>query len=80
MNDLCIYSYNCRGLRAQRKRTDIFDFFKEKKVDILCLQETHFTQEMEKTIYTEWNGNCFFSHGKSNAKGVALSYRDKGHK
>ena len=39
------------------------------------IQETHFTNEHEKSIYSEWNGECFYSHGKSNARGVAILFR-----
>ena len=72
MSNLKIFSYNCRGLNKGKKRSDIFNLFKDKNSDILCLQETHFVPEIEKNIYSEWNGKCFFNHGKSNAKGVAV--------
>ena len=67
-----ICSYNCRGLNNTKKRYDIFTLFKEKNVDILCLQETHFFEEIENEIYQQWEGNCFFSHGSSHSKGVAV--------
>ena len=74
VDKLRIFSYNCRGLKNKKKRFDIFNLFKEKKADILCLQETHFVENMEKCIYSEWDGNCLFSHGRSNSKGVAILF------
>ena len=50
MSNLNIFSYNCRGLNKSIKRHDIFNLFQTKKADILCLQETHFTREIEKKI------------------------------
>ena len=58
--NLKILSYNCRGLNNNKKRFDLFTLFKEKQADIVCLQETHFTVELEKktTINSEWDGMC----------------------
>jgi exonuclease III len=75
MSNLKIFSYNCRGLNDSIKRRDVFNLFHTKYADILCLQETHFIKEFEKKIYSEWNGLCYFSHCKSNAKGVAILCR-----
>ena len=42
--------------------------------DIYCLQETHFTDEEEVHIRTQWNNDCYFSNYKSNAQGVAILF------
>ena len=42
--------------------------------DIYCLQETHFTDEEEVHIRTQWNNDCYFSNNKSNAQGVAILF------
>ena len=75
MSNLKIFSYNCRGLNDSMKRRDVFNLFQTKKYDILCLQETHFIKNIEKKIHSEWNGLCYFSHCRSNAKGVAILFR-----
>jgi exonuclease III len=75
MGSLKIFCYNCRGLNDSIKRRDVLNLFQTKEADILCLQETHFIKDIEKKIYSEWNGLCYFSHGKSNAKGVAILFR-----
>ena len=75
IGSLKICSYNCRGLNNTKKRYDLFSLFKEKNTDILCLQETHFFAEIETKIYQQWEGNCIFSHGNSNSKGVAILFK-----
>ena len=75
MDKLKICSYICRGLNSTKKRFDLFTLFKEKKVDILCLQETHFTEEIEHKIYQQWERVCFYSHSSCNSKGVAILLR-----
>ena len=44
-DDIDIFSANIRGLRQQFKRRDIFDYIKNLKSDIICLQETHLVQK-----------------------------------
>ena len=38
-----LMSANCQGIRDYRKRLDVLNYYKEMKVDILCLQDTHDT-------------------------------------
>lgn len=71
-----IFSQNVNGIRDFVKRRKIFSYFKQKSVDILCLQETHSSPQDEKFWKNEWKGHALFSHGKSNSKGVAIFFRD----
>jgi exonuclease III len=41
-------------------------------LDIILLQETHWTSELETKIKSEWNGDAFFSNGTNNSRGVAV--------
>lgn len=70
-----IYSQNVNGMRDFVKRRKIFSYFKQKKVDILCLQEMHSQLEDEKFWSNEWNGRVIFSHGANNSRGVAVFLR-----
>ena len=74
MNDIKIISYNCRGLHDAKKRADVFQFLKERDASIYCLQDVHFTSNMEKHLYSQWNSNCYFSYSRSNARGVAILF------
>ena len=67
-----IFSFNARGLGNKIKRITIFEWLKSKKGDILFLQETHSSHEYEAAWREQWGGEIFFSHGKSNSRGVAI--------
>ena len=71
---LNIISLNVRGLREPVKRRSVFEFYR-KRCHILCIQETHSIQDDEKIWTAEWGGRVFFSHGNSNARGVAMLIR-----
>ena len=45
LSDLHILSFNTQGLQGLNKRTDVLEFLKNKKYQIYCLQDTHFTEE-----------------------------------
>ena len=68
---LRIITLNVRGLRNENKRRSIFNYYR-KRADIICLQETHSTEVDEKCWRNEWGGIMLFSHGESNARGVAI--------
>ena len=53
---------------------DIFDYLKNKKCHIYCLQDTHFTAKDEINIRDQWGSNCLFSNNRSNARGVAILF------
>lgn len=74
MAELKILSYNVQGLGGISKRTDVLDFLKSTNFDIFCLQETHFTDTMEKSILNMWNGECLFNNYRSNSRGVAILF------
>ena len=74
MADLKVLTYNVQGIGGISKRTDIFEFLQNLDFDIYCLQETHFTDEEEVLIRTQWNIDCYFSNYKSNAQGVAILF------
>ena len=74
MADLKILTYNVQGIGGISKRTDIFEFLQNLDFDIYCLQETHFPDEEEALIRTQWNNDCNFSNYKSNAQGVAILF------
>ena len=44
----------------------------QKDYDIVCLQETHSEKANENQWKNEWGGKIWYSHGQSNARGVAI--------
>ena len=69
---ISFYSLNTRGLGTTSKRVAIFLWLKQKGEGIYLLQETHSTCNIESKWTGEWGGKIFFSHGESNARGVAI--------
>ena len=71
----CI-SNNIKGLQLNKKRAKVFEYFKRKigPSGILFLQETHSSKETEVKWSDEFQGQMFFSHGKTNSCGVLTAF------
>ena len=69
----CI-SVNCQGLGDYKKRKDVFQYLRNFKANVYCLQDTHFTKNIETQIITEWGSHCLFSSYTSNARGVCVMF------
>ena len=72
-----IVSLNVRGIREFSKRKAIFRFCRRQQADVILLQETHSTLEVERKWKTEWGGNIIFSHGTNNSRGTAILFHRK---
>ena len=71
-----IATVNCQGLGTASKRTDVLNFYKSKGYSIICLQDTHFTNELEPFVETQWGYKCVFNSYSSNARGVAILFNN----
>ena len=71
-DSLKLVSLNVRGLSNFRKRRVIFTWCRKQKADLIFLQETHSTKAGEYKWKKEWGSEIIFSHGSSNARGVAV--------
>ena len=69
-----LISQNVRGLGDETKRKEVFYHFRS-KADIVCIQETHGTLDKENEWGMQWGGPSFWSHGTSQARGVAVLVR-----
>ena len=69
-------SNNVKGLQSSKKRSKLFQFFKNKisPKGILFSQETHFSNVTEIIWSDEFNGDLFFSYGKTNSCGVLVRF------
>ena len=63
-----------RGIAETKKRRAIFDYYRQ-RADILCLSETHSTQEHEQMWRNEWGGRIIFSHGTAAARGICILFK-----
>ena len=69
---LKIGSVNCRGLQDTAKRREVFNFLRNRKYSLLCLQDTHLTSKDYKIARAQWGADLYLSPGKSNARGVSI--------
>ena len=65
-----------REYKSQKKRIKIFGYLKNSisPNGLIFLQETHSSVDDEKRWCDELDGNLYFSHGKTNLRGVAIGY------
>ena len=53
---------NVRGLRSNVKRKSLFRYLRSNKFDIVCLQETHVTDDVNKQWKKEWGGEILYMY------------------
>ena len=70
--DLKLLSLNIRGLRDFVKRKAVVNWINKQNADIIFLQETYRTAEIENEWKYQWKGDMFFSHGSNHSKGVLI--------
>lgn len=75
-DNITVLSMNVRGIFSNRKkRLDIFNWVKGKQTSIVCFQETHSSQDIEKEWEDEWGYKCYFSHFNNRSAGVSIMFR-----
>ena len=76
-NNIKIISLNARGLRETKKRSNLFFWLKEKKIDICLLQETYWTTDIRNKLLKEWGTNLLMNFGTNHSKGTAILFNTK---
>lgn len=71
-----IATVNCQGLGTPSKRLDVLNFYKSNGYSIICLQDTHFTPELETCVETQWGYKCVFNSFCSSSRGVAVLFNN----
>ena len=70
---LHIFSQNCRGrLSVANKRRDLFQYVRNKKYNIICLQDVHINKQLEPFIKSEWGYDVFFNSFTNSSRGVMI--------
>ncbi|MEM6816943.1 MAG: reverse transcriptase domain-containing protein, partial [Bacteroidota bacterium] len=59
-----------------KKRRDVLHYIRSKKASIICLQDTHFTSELAKTVDIEWGYKSFHSTFASNSRGTTILFNN----
>ena len=76
--NFCFLTLNCKGQGNELKRKTQYQYARDMKADIVLFQETHSTKGTENIWHNQWgNGQTWFSHGESNARGVAIHVTNK---
>ena len=73
--DFKILLLNVRGLRSPTKRKALFLWLDQRRYDIVFLQETYSTPDVEDIWRTQWQGKLYFSHGSNHSRGVMILAR-----
>ena len=69
---LKVLSVNCQGLRNKNKRSDLLSYLKDTGAGIICLQDTHLTEQDLQATKMIWNNDCYLHGKKTNARGVGI--------
>ena len=71
-NILHICSINTNGLQQSEKRQRLIEWSKQQQCNILLMQETHFSQNIENKLIQDFKGSLYQSNGTSNSRGVTI--------
>ena len=69
---LRVGTLNCRGLRNKWKRLALFKSLREKKLDVICLQEAHINQNDSYTWERQWGGKLLYNEGTNRSQGELI--------
>ena len=69
------YGY-VRGIRTFEKRKAVFSWLVNSDADIIFLQETYSTGDIENIWTKQWEGEMFFSHGSNHSRSVLILTKD----
>lgn len=74
---LKVGTLNVNGLGNSTKRAEVLRWLRLKGEDIILLQETHCTPEIERAWHSDTGMKIFFNNGSSNALGTAILVLNK---
>ncbi len=73
MENLNIASINVRGLNNEIKRSRLFTWLKDKKIDIACLQETFCVENFKNEFKKGYDGLVYHGYtDSSHSRGVCI--------
>ena len=76
-NDFSIATLNVRGLHNFEKRNTIYQWFKDKNINIVCLQETFCTEKNVESFSKNWTGKMYHCVSNSNhSRGVSILFNE----
>lgn len=67
-------TWNVKGLNTYMKRKKVLAYLKQRKSDIILLQETHLLGKDTFRMNTPWVGEAYHNTYKSKRRGVAILF------
>ena len=74
--DFKMLSLNVRGIRSFDKRKALCNWIAKERSDIIFLQETYCTPEVENIWKSQRRGSVFFSHGSQHSRGAIILLKE----
>ena len=72
-----VLSLNARGIRTLEKRKALFHWLFKEKAEVVFLQETYSSPEVENVWKTQWKGDLYFAHGSEHSRGVLILVKER---
>ena len=72
-----LLSLNARGIKTFEKRKALFQWLNKDKTDIIFLQETCSTVDVENIWKSQWKGDLYFTHGSEHSRGVLILIKER---
>ena len=69
-------SLNVRGIRSLEKRKALLIWLNKQNADIIFLQETYVTKDVENVWRCQWKGPIFYGHDSNRSCGVLVLLKD----
>ena len=70
MKILHLLTLNTQGLRDKQKKDRFITYVNQQKSNIVFMQETHFTEDLNYDFCNQWHS--FSSFGTTHSKGVSI--------
>ena len=75
VSSLQLLSFNPNSIGKNPKRSEVFQFLRNKHPDIIFISDSRISKEIEPVVRTEWEGQAVFASYTSQARGVAILFR-----
>ena len=71
-----LLSLNARGIRTLEKQKALFHWLSKDKAEVVFLQETYSSPDVENVWKTQWK-DLYFAHGSEHSRGVLILVKER---
>ena len=72
-----LLSLNAQGIRTLEKRKALFHWLFKDKGEIVFLQETNSSPDVENAWKTPWNGDLYLAHRSEHSRDVLILVKER---